>query len=142
MAFGIDDAVANASKLIDDAINKIWPNPTEAAAAQATIIQANADAALAALQQQMSVMLAEAQSTDKWTSRARPSFLYVMYVLMLGSIPMGVLYAIDPHHADGIAVGLQKWLAAIPDALWTMFGFCFCGYTGARTVEKVKGVSK
>jgi len=141
MAFGIDDAVANASKLIDDAINKIWPDPKDAAAAQATIIRANAEAALAALQQQMSVMLAEANSTDKWTSRARPSFLYVMYILMLGSIPMGIIYAIDPAHADKIAVGLQKWLAAIPDAMWTMFGFCFCGYTGARTVEKIKGVS-
>jgi hypothetical protein len=57
MAFGIDDAVANASKLIDDAINKIWPNPTDAAAAQATIIKANADAALASLQQQAGVSL-------------------------------------------------------------------------------------
>ena len=84
MAFGIDDAISNASKLINDAINKIWPNPTDEAAAQAMIIKANADAALSALQQQMSVMLAEANSSDKWTSRARPSFMYVMYILMLG----------------------------------------------------------
>jgi hypothetical protein len=42
MAFGIDDAISNASKLINDAINKIWPNPTDEAAAQAMIIKANA----------------------------------------------------------------------------------------------------
>ena len=142
MSFGIDDAVANASKLIDDAINKIWPNPTDEAAAQATIIRANAEAALSTLQQQMSVMLAEANSSDKWTSRARPSFLYVMYILMLGSIPMGILYGFDPKHADLIAQGLQKWLAAIPDTMWQMFGFCFLGYSASRTFEKVKGVSK
>ena len=142
MAFGIDDAVANASKLIDDAINKIWPNPEDAAAAQATIIKATSDAALASLQQQMSVMLAEANSADKWTSRARPSFMYVMYTLILASLPLGVLYAFDPKHADLIAVGLQKWLAAIPDTLWQMFGFCFCGYTAGRTMEKIKGVAR
>jgi len=142
MEFGIDDAVANAAKLIDDAINKIWPNPTDEAAAQATIIKANADAALATLAQQMSVMLAEANSTDKWTSRARPSFLYVMYILMLGSLPMAVLYAFDPKHAELIAVGLQKWLAAIPDTMWQMFGLCFLGYSASRTFEKVKGVAK
>jgi hypothetical protein len=142
MAFGIDDAISNASKLINDAINKIWPNPTDEAAAQAMIIKANADAALATLQQQMSVMLAEANSSDKWTSRARPSFMYVMYILMLGSIPMGILYGITPKHADLIAIGLQKWLAAIPETMWQMFGFCFLGYSASRTIEKVKGVSK
>jgi hypothetical protein len=142
MSIGIDDAISNATKLIDDAINKIWPDPKDAAAAQATIIRANAEAALATLQQQMSVMLAEANSTDKWTSRARPSFLYVMYILMLGSIPMGILYGFDPKHADLIALGLQKWLAAIPDTMWQMFGFCFLGYSASRTFEKVKGVSK
>lgn len=142
MAFGIDDAISNASKLIDDAINKIWPNPTDTAAAQAMIIKANADAALATLQQQMSVMLAEANSSDKWTSRARPSFMYVMYILMLGSIPMGILYGIAPKQADLIATGFQMWLAAIPETMWQMFGFCFLGYSASRTIEKVKGVSK
>jgi hypothetical protein len=139
---GIDDAVAGASKLIDDAINKIWPDPNDAAQAQATIIRATSEAALASLQQQMSVMLAEANSTDKWTSRARPSMMYVMYVMILASIPMGVLFAFDANHADLIAKGLQKWLAAIPDSLWQLFTFCFLGYSGSRTMEKIKGVSK
>ena len=139
---GIDDAVAGASKLIDDAINKIWPDPNDAAQAQATISRATSEAALASLQQQMSVMLAEANSTDKWTSRARPSMMYVMYVMILASIPMGVLFAFDPNHADLIAKGLQRWLAAIPDSLWQLFTFCFLGYTGSRSIEKIKGVSK
>lgn len=139
---GIDDAVAGASKLIDDAINKIWPDPNDAAQAQATIIRATSEAALASLQQQMSVMLAEANSTDKWTSRARPSMMYVMYVMILASIPMGVLFAFDANHADLISKGLQKWLAAIPDSLWQLFTFCFLGYSGSRTMEKIKGVSK
>ena len=139
---GIDDAVTAASSLINSAIDKIWPDPADKAKAEAITIQATADAALAQMKQSMSVMLAEASSTDKWTSRARPSMMYVMYIMILASIPMGILWAFDPAHAEGIAKGLQMWLAAIPDTLWNMFGFCFLGYTGSRTVEKVKGVAK
>ena len=90
MAFGIDDIFANATKLLDDAICRIWPDPKDAASAQVLLIKANADAALASVRQQMSVMIEEAKSDDPWTSRARPSFLFVMYMLMLCGIPMGV----------------------------------------------------
>jgi hypothetical protein len=37
--------------------------------------------------------LAEAQSADPWTSRARPNFLYVMYILLPTALPTGVLSA-------------------------------------------------
>ncbi len=47
MAFGIDDAIANATKLIDDGINKIWPDPTAKATAEAMMIKATSDAAIA-----------------------------------------------------------------------------------------------
>jgi hypothetical protein len=105
-------------------------------------MQATADAALSQMRQSMSVMLAEAQSTDQWTSRARPTMMYVMYVMILASIPMGVLWAFEPAAAERVATGMQRWLAAIPDSLWSLFGFCFVGYTGARTYEKAKGVAR
>jgi hypothetical protein len=141
MAFGIDDAVANATKMIDDAINKIWPDPEKRASADAVLIKAQADAAIAQLQQQMSVMMAEAQSTDPWTSRARPSFLYVMYAMILVCLPFGVLWAFDPVIGQRMADGMQKWLAAIPDMLWQTFMVGYMGYTGARTYEKARGVA-
>jgi hypothetical protein len=140
--FGIDDAIAGVSKLIDDGINAAFPTPEAKASAQAAIIKAQTDAAVATLQQQMSVMLAEANSKDPWTSRARPSFLYVMYVMILAAIPMGVVAALRPEIATAIAQGMRAWLAAIPDALWQVFGVCFCGYTASRGWEKIKGVSK
>ena len=37
----------------------------------------------------MSAIVAEANSSDPWTSRARPSFLYLIYVLLLFAVPMG-----------------------------------------------------
>jgi hypothetical protein len=62
--------------------------------------------------------------------------------MLLASIPMGVLWAFAPVAAEGIATGLQKWLAAIPDAMWQLFSIGYLGYTGGRSWEKVKGVSK
>jgi hypothetical protein len=142
MAFGIDDAVTAASKLVDDALTRIWPDPTQRATAEAITIKATADAAISQMAQSMSVMLAEAQSTDKWTSRARPSFLYVMYLLILAAIPMGIVWAFEPAYADRIATGLQRWLAAIPDGLWATFGVGYSGYAISRSYEKAKGVAK
>ena len=142
MAFGIDDAVTAASTLVTDAINKIWPDPLDKAKADAMAMQAASDAALAQMKQSMSVMLAEAQSNDKWTSRARPSMMYVMYAMILMSIPMGVFWAVNPTAASNVSTGLQHWLSAIPDNLWQLFTFSFLGYTGSRTYEKAKGVTK
>jgi H+/Cl- antiporter ClcA len=142
MAFGIDDAISNVSSLLKDGIDKIWPNPTDEAAAKVAILKATADAAVSQLQAANQVMLAEASSQDKWTSRARPSFMYVIYVCILTGLPMGVLSAFNPETATNIAKGFQAWLSAIPQDMWSLFGVGYVGYTGSRTWEKVKGVTK
>jgi phosphotransferase system glucose/maltose/N-acetylglucosamine-specific IIC component len=89
----------------------------------------------------MSAIIAEAQSSDPWTSRARPSFMYVIYVMILMSIPMGILSAFNPAMAVAISAGMKSWLSAVPDSLWTLFGVGYVGYTGARMMEKRKGVA-
>ena len=90
----------------------------------------------------MSAILAEANSSDPWTSRARPSFLYVVYVFILAALPFGVLFAFMPGSADAVVVGVKAWLEVIPDAMWTAFTVGYLGYAGARSFEKLKGVSK
>ena len=87
----------------------------------------------------LSVMVAEASSQDKWTSRARPSFLYVCYVMILAAIPMGIVYAINPVMAENIVVGFREWLDAIPREMWTLMGAGYLGYTAARQYGKIKG---
>jgi hypothetical protein len=86
----------------------------------------------------LSVMVAEASSQDKWTSRARPSFMYVIYIMILASIPMGFVYAYNPVLSANIITGFGTWLKAIPSDLYTLFGAGYLGYTGMRTYEKVK----
>lgn len=83
---------------------------------------------------ELSAILAEAKSKDPWTSRARPSFLYVMYIMILAAIPMGVLSVFTPTMATQIAVGMKAWLGAIPEELWAVFGIGYLGYTGVRSV--------
>lgn len=142
MAFGIDDAISAVAGLGETIVKTIWPNPTEAANAQATVIQAQVDATVKQLQAAQAVMLAEAQSSDPWTSRARPSFMYVMYTCILAAIPMGVLFAISPEVANRVATGFGAWLNAIPESMWQLFGVGYLGYAGARTWEKTKGIGK
>lgn len=142
MALGIDDAVAGVSNLLNSAINKIWPDPADKAKAEAITMAAAADATISTMRTQMSLALAEAQSGDKWTSRARPSFMYVMYAMILWSIPMGFLAAWKPELATAIALGMRSWLAAVPDMLWQVFGWCFGAYAAGRSGEKIMSMIK
>lgn len=119
-------------------IDKVFPDPAQKAAAQLELLRMQQDGELKQVELQMSAILAEAQSADPWTSRARPSFLYVMYFMILAAIPMGGLHAWRPELAVSIAGGMQAWLAALPDELWWLFGAGYLGYTGARTFDKRK----
>jgi hypothetical protein len=93
-------------------------------------------------QAQMSVVLAESQSSDKWTSRGRPMFLYVIYVMILAAIPMGIVYAISPETSQNITAGFKAWLEAIPGDLYALFGAGYLGYGAFRTYDKSKGVAR
>ncbi|WP_242098203.1 3TM-type holin [Sphingomonas sp. CROZ-RG-20F-R02-07] len=80
--------------------------------------------------------------TDRWTRRARPSFLYVMYALLLWAIPMGFVAAVRPAMATAIARGMAAYWAAIPEPLYALFGTGYLGYTVARTWGKAVGAEK
>ena len=90
----------------------------------------------------MKAIITEASSADPWTSRARPTFMYVIYVMILCSIPMGILSAFQPTMAVAIAAGMKAWLASIPSELYTLFGVGYVGYVYQRGKEKIAGVSK
>lgn len=132
--------LAPLSELIKTVVGRVWPDPEQQAKAQLELAKLAQNGELTVMTSQMSAILAEANSADPWTSRARPSFLYVMYVMILAGIPMGVLYAFQPAIALGIAAGLQAWLGAIPEEMWWLFGVGYTGYTGSRMFEKVKGI--
>lgn len=117
-------------------IDKLFPDPEEAARKKVELATLQQEGELKELETRMSAILAEANSSDPWTSRARPSFLYVVYIILLASIPMGVVYAINPELAQNITAGYKAWLAAIPEEMWTLFGVGYLGYAGARSWDK------
>ena len=133
-----DAIIAPVSKLLD----KLIPDPQARDRAKLELIKLQGDQEAAAIAAQMQAIIAEAQSPDPWTSRARPSFLYMMYTLILWSIPMGLIAAADPKMATGIANGMTAYLRGIPEELYALFGTGYLGYTAARTWGKVKGVEK
>jgi hypothetical protein len=116
-------------------IDKIIPDPQAREAAKRELLRLEGTQEL----EQMAGVLAEAGSSDPWTSRARPSFLYVMYVLLLWSIPMGLIAAIRPATAEAIARGMNAYLTGIPEPLYALFGTGYLGYTVAREWGKAKG---
>lgn len=123
-------------------IDKVLPDPQAKAEAKLKLIEMQQTGELKLLEVQMSAIIAEAQSADPWTSRARPSFLYVMYAMILFSIPMGIISAVDVETAKAISAGMTGYLQAIPDPLYALFGTGYLGYTAARQWGKVKGVDK
>lgn len=135
------DPITAGMDLIGKAIDRFVPDKAAADAAKLAMFQAEKSGDLEAIRVSMSAILAEANSADPWTSRARPSFLYVVYILLLAGLPMGVVSAWSPSIATAVASGFQLWLAAIPDALYILFGTVMTGYGVQRTVEKVKGVA-
>ena len=134
----LEAIVGPVSKLLD----KIIPDPQARDKAKLELLKLQGDQEMANITAQMQAIVAEANSSDPWTSRARPSFLYAMYALILWAIPMGLIAAADPQMAKGIGEGMTAYLRGIPEELYALFGTGYLGYTAARTWGKVKGVEK
>lgn len=123
-------------------IDKVIPDREARDRAKLELLKLEGSHELEEVRVQMSAILAEAQSADPWTSRARPSFLYVMYLLLLWSIPMGLIAAFRPEAARDIAAGMNAYLSGIPEPLYALFGTGYLGYTVARQWGKIRGVER
>jgi hypothetical protein len=134
----LDALISPISHIID----KIIPDPAARAQAKLQLLQLQGSQELDEINTQMSAILAEEKSADPWTSRARPSFLYVMYLIILWSIPMGLIAAFRPALAASISTGMNAYLHGIPDSMWSLFGTGYLGYTAARQWGKAKGTDK
>ena len=120
-------------------IDKVIPDPAQRDKAKLELLALQGSQDMAAIQAQLSAIIAEANSHDPWTSRARPSFLYVMYTLLLFALPMGVLAAFRPDKALAIGQGMNAYLTGLPEPLYVLFGTGYLGYTAARQWGKVAG---
>lgn len=125
--------IALGSKLID----RFIPDEKHAAEAKVELIEAEQRGELAHLDAQMQIMLAEAKSADPWTSRARPSFMYVFYViLIMNCLVIPILGIWNQAEMMAYYTNLKSGMEAIPTELWALFGTCFTGYTLSRSYDK------
>jgi hypothetical protein len=123
-------------------LDKLIPDPKARDEAKLKLLELQGSQEMEATRTQISAIMAEAQSPDPWTSRARPSFLYVMYTLLLWAIPMGLIAAVQPQMAKDIGAGMNAYLNGIPEPLYALFGTGYLGYTVARQWGKAKGIDK
>lgn len=72
---------------------------------------------------------ADAQSGDKFTSRARPAFLWMI------TFAIGMAIIVFP--IINLIRGGAPIVLIIPDPYLQLFGIGFCGYTAGRSWEKV-----
>ena len=134
----VEGIIGPVAKLLD----RIIPDKEARERSKLELIGLENTQELKLIEARMAAIVAEANAADPWTSRARPSFLYVMYALILWAIPMGLIAAVDPGMADAIGKGMGAYLGAIPEPLYVLFGTGYLGYTAARTWGKVSGAEK
>lgn len=123
-------------------IDKVIPDKAQRDKAKLELLQLQGSQELAEIQARLSAIVAEANSHDPWNSRARPSFLYVIYILLLWALPMGLLAMFSPERAQAIAAGMNAYLSGLPEPLYALFGTGYLGYTAARQWGKIAGSDK
>jgi len=128
--------IGGLSPLIGQILDRFVPDPAQREAARLELLKAQQSGEVQRIEQQLSAILAEARSADPWTSRARPTFLYVIYFVILLCVVGGIVGIWWPQETFQAADNIRALLGAIPEALWALFGAGYLGYTGARTLDK------
>ena len=131
--------VGPAIELANKLIGRWFPDPEAKAQAQRELRRMELDGDLQETEIQMKAIIAEAKSTDGWTSRARPTFLYVFYFVILALVVVAPIIGIfHPDHMAVFFANVGTGFKAIPEELWWTFSAGYLGYAGARTYEKTK----
>ena len=123
-------------------VDHMFPNPADQERAKAELLKLQGSHEMQRVEQQLSAIIAEAHSQDPYTSRARPSFFYVMYTVILLCFIGGIVGVWYPAEMEQAGLNVKTLLGAIPEEMWWLFGTGYLGYTGARSYEKTKLAGK
>lgn len=118
---------------VADIVDRFVQTPEEKAKALIELRQLEVREIEAVVSAASSAITVEAGSNDPWVRRSRPTFLYIMYAVLVWNfilLPIVQLLTTQP-------------LAPIvlPNDLYYLFGAGYLGYVGARTWDKTKGGS-
>lgn len=133
----LGEIVEIANKVIDK-VGDLFPSQEAKDKAKARLIELQQKGELADLEMAFEIVKAEAESNDKFVKRARPTFMYLFYLIIVFAIPMGIVAAVKPDVALALSEGMTAWWSSIPSELWWTFGVGFTGYTAFRSVDKAQ----
>lgn len=122
MALSISDPVSAALSLGSSLIDRLWPNPADAAAAKLKLLEIQQNGELAELTAQSNIVLAEAKS-ESWLARNWRPMTMVVFVGLIVARWFGFT-----------AQNLQptEYLE-----LWTIVKIGLGGYVIGRSAEKI-----
>ena len=136
----IGEAIAG---IFGKVLDKVIPDPAQKAQAAIEMESLKQSGEFKELDSAMQAILAEANSQDPWTSRARPSFMYVFYFILLALvIAAPIIGVFKPAEMKAFFENVKFGFEAVPEALWWTFSAGYLGYTTARTYEKKVGAAK
>jgi len=123
LVLGVMDRIKLDPKIKAEIAAKMEDQAHELRVMEIELQKAEAEAITEEIKTASANIRAEAMSGDKFTSRMRPSYGYIMIVILACN------YIIFPL--------IDVPLIEFPDALFWLFGSVMLGYTGARTWEKI-----
>lgn len=89
---------------------------------------------------QRDLILSESSSKDAYVSRARPTFLYLVYIILAFNfiiVPICNQFILLVVSLYGVTPFIFEAVPLPPD-LYSLFKIVMLGYIGGRTYEKVK----
>lgn len=118
-------------------VDKFIPDPEKRALAEAQLFQMVQTGEFKELETRMTAIYLEAQSDDPFVKRARPSFLYVFYFVIIALVvvapTIGVFY---PEQMKMFFANVKAGFEAVPGELWAVFTAGFMGYSYNRSQDK------
>ncbi len=96
----------------------LFPSRPSGEQAKLTLLQAEGQQALQEMQVTLIAILAEANAADPWISRARCTFLYVIYCIILLCVVGSIIGIQWPQQVFQAVKNLNKLLGTVPESLW------------------------
>lgn len=127
---GVGSIVKNAADVVD----RFVETPEEKAKALKELREIEERETGTLLKATHAVIQEEARSEDPWVRRARPTFLWLMYVILgFNYIALPLLNVLS----IALNAGITLEPITLPEELYWLFGSAYLGYAGARTWDKL-----
>jgi hypothetical protein len=142
MAFGIDDAVAAVASIGGKIIDRVWPDPVQAAEAKLKLLEMQQNGELAQMtaetdlmKGQLEINKVEAQSTNWFVAAWRPAVGWCCCAGLCMQFVIGPNFTFVAGLLGSKVIFPQQDLSTLLPLLFGLLGF-----GGMRTVEKIKGI--